>query len=101
MVVLWTILAAIAALILILSVNTAVKVCAARKLKGEHPAFTEAELQVYADSLRQMLRCKTVSVKGSYDDTEFAKLRDVVKEQFPLLHEKAERYSFLRGLLGL
>ena len=38
----------------------------------------------------RMLKCATVSVKDSHDDTEFAKLRAVVAEDFPLLHEKAE-----------
>ena len=38
-----------------------------------------------------MLQCATVSVKDSYDDTEFAKLRSVVEADFPLLHQKAER----------
>lgn len=94
MLVLWIILGLLTVLILVLAANTVIKTCSARKLKGEHPSFTDEELQQYADGLRRMLQCKTVSVKGSYDDTEFAKLRDVVKDQFPLLHEKAERMSF-------
>lgn len=41
-----------------------------------------------------MIRCKTISVKDSYDDTEFAKLRAVMAELFPLVHEKAEKLTF-------
>lgn len=78
------------ALVAVLLINTAVKTNKARKLQGSKPSFTEKELEVYAQTLQQMIRCKTVSVKDSYDDTEFAKLRNVVRERFPLLHEKAK-----------
>lgn len=33
----------------------------------------------YARRLARMIQCKTVSVKGAYDDAEFAKLRRVVE----------------------
>lgn len=41
-----------------------------------------------------MIRCKTVSVKGSYDDTEFARLRGVMEDLFPLVHQRMERRIF-------
>lgn len=50
--------------------------------------------EYYAPRLARMIRCKTVSVKGSYDDTEFAKLRAVVEELFPLVHQRMERHVF-------
>lgn len=90
MTVLYCILAAIFVLAAVLLINTAVKSAKARKLTGEHPTFSDADLQPYAAAISDMIRCKTISVKDSYDDTEFAKLRAVVKEHFPLLHEKAE-----------
>lgn len=62
-----------------------------RKLEGQHPTFTEEELKVYGETFSRMLRCATVSVKDQHDDTEFAKLRAVVEEDFPLLHKCAER----------
>ena len=62
-----------------------------RKLEGQHPTFTDEELKAYAQTFSRMLQCATVSVAGSHDDTEFAKLRSVVEEAFPLLHQKAER----------
>ncbi len=92
--VLWIVLGLAAALLAVLLANTAVKTSKARKLVGEDPVGTAEELERYGQVLGEMIRCKTVSVKDSYDDTEFAKLRQVVKERFPLLHEKAERYSF-------
>lgn len=91
MLILYIILAIIVVLIAVLLINTALQTRNARKLEGTHPSFTDAELEVYGKTFSRMLRCATVSVKDSYDDTEFAKLRKVVEEDFPLLHEKAER----------
>ena len=62
-----------------------------RKLEGQHPTFTDEQLKVYANTFSRMLRCATVSVKDTHDDTEFAKLRAVVEADFPTLHQRAER----------
>ena len=78
-------------LIAVLLINTALASSKARKLEGQHPQFTEEELGVYGKTFSRMLQPATVSVKDSHDDTEFAKLRAVVEEDFPLLHQKAER----------
>jgi len=91
MIVIYIILAIIFVLAAALLLNTALQTRNARVLEGQHPTFTDAELEVYGKTFSRMLRCATVSVKDSYDDTEFAKLRRVVEEDFPLLHEKAER----------
>lgn len=48
----------------------------------------------YSKRLQKMIRCRTVSVKGSYDDTEFSKLRHVMKELFPKIHSAAEKMTF-------
>lgn len=48
----------------------------------------------YAKRLQKMIQCKTVSVADSYDDTEFAKLRNVMEQLFPLVHQYAERLCF-------
>lgn len=66
----------------------------ARKLTPSALKFTEQEMMHYALRLQKMIRCKTVSVKDSYDDTEFAKLRQVVAELFPLVHRKMEKLTF-------
>lgn len=81
-------------LIAVLLINAFRVSATARKLTGQHPAFTDEELNAYGKTFSRMLRCATVSVKDSYDDTEFAKLRSVVEEDFPLLHAKAERMIF-------
>lgn len=84
----------LALLIAVLFCNTVLKTKKARKLTGEKPSCSDKELEKYGLGLQKMLQCKTISVKDSYDDTEFARLRTVVEEQFPLLHEKAKRYTF-------
>lgn len=66
----------------------------ARVLTPSTLTFSDAQIMRYAERLQQMIRCKTVSVKDSYDDTEFAKLRQVMRELFPLLHEKSEKLTF-------
>ena len=91
MIVLYVIFAAVLLLAAVLLVNTALQTRSARKLEGQHPTFTDAELEAYGNTFARMLRCATVSVAEGHDDTEFAKLRSVVEEDFPLLHQKAER----------
>ncbi len=87
-------LAVLVLLIVVLLANALLKTRKARKLVGEHPIFTEEALKPYGEALARMIRCATVSVKDSHDDTEFAKLRAVVEEDFPLLHQKTERMTF-------
>ena len=48
----------------------------------------------YASRLARMIQCKTMSMKGPYNDTEFAKLRGVMEELFPLVHTRMERRVF-------
>ena len=94
MIILYIILGLIAVLLAVLLLNTVFQTHRARKLVGEHPTFTDDTLKVYGETFSRMLQSATVSVKDSYDDTEFAKLRSVVEKDFPLLHEKAERKIF-------
>ena len=90
MVILYAILGIILVLTAVLFLNAAIVTAKARKLQGDHPTFTEEQLKTYGETFSRMLQPATVSVKDSHDDTEFAKLRAVVAEDFPLLHEKAE-----------
>lgn len=43
----------------------------------------------YALRLQRMIQCETISQPDHYDDTAFAKLRRVMRELFPLLHQQA------------
>lgn len=44
----------------------------------------------YAKRLSEMIQCKTISKKDSFEPIEFLKLREVLNELFPLVHETAE-----------
>lgn len=57
----------------------------------ETAPLTDAQ---YAQRLARMLRCRTVSRPDAYDDTEFAKLRGVMEELFPLVHARCRRMTF-------
>lgn len=66
----------------------------ARKLTKRPEHKTIEEQTEYAHKLGRIIRCETVSVDGSYDDTEFKKLRQVMEELFPLVHKTAEKLIF-------
>ena len=65
-----------------------------RGLGQKRHTTTEAQALSYAENLSKMLQCATVSRKNSYDDTEFAKLRSVMEELFPLIHSRCTRMVF-------
>ncbi len=44
----------------------------------------------YIPRLRRMIECETVSKRDSFAPDEFMKLREVMREMFPLIHQKAE-----------
>lgn len=55
----------------------------ARKLTPSTLHFSEQELTHYAQRLQQMIRCKTVSVKGAVcEDSEYHGPADMTKPQF-------------------
>lgn len=88
------VLAVLLIFILFLVIRTVVISTKARKLTASTLNFSDEEINTYADRLSEMIRCKTVSVKDSYDDTEFKKLRDTMEKLFPLVHEKAKKMTF-------
>lgn len=91
---LFVILALLVVLIAVLTVNTLKSVKGARKLTEFKPFYNDEEIMNYALRLQKMIKCKTISVKDSYDDTEFAKLREVMVELFPTVHKTAEKMTF-------
>lgn len=91
---LWLIPVALVIFLLVLSYNAVMSRKRARKLTKEKIHLNENKQLIYAERLAEMIKCKTVSVKGSYDDTEFSKLRDTVEKLFPLVHQRAEKMIF-------
>ena len=59
----------------------------------------DSNLEKYVDTLQKMLRCKTVYNMDAYDDTEFKKFRNVLKEVFPYLNKYAELMIFGTGCI--
>ena len=94
MIVLYLILALIVVLVVALAINTHNSTKKARKLTEFKPFYNDEEIMNYALRLQKMIKCKTVSVKDSYDDTEFALLREVMLELFPTVHKTAEKMTF-------
>ncbi len=92
--IIFIILALLVILIAVLAFNTIKSTKSARKLTEFMPFYNDEEMMNYALRLQKMIQCKTVSVKDSYDDTEFAKLRDVMVELFPTVHKTAEKMTF-------
>lgn len=94
MTVLYCVLALLAIFLLVLIINALRCKSHARKLGSERTYATTQEQDTYLKRLAKMIRCKTISVKDSYDDTEFQKLRGVMEQLFPLIHRQAEKMTF-------
>lgn len=63
-------------------------------LNPTRPLMSYDQAREYAHRLQKMIACATVSKKDSYDDTEFAKLRDVMAELFPNVHSRCRKLTF-------
>ena len=83
------------ALLLLLSVLVIRALTVKGRTLGQRQHHTsEEQAMQYAKDLSKMITCATISKKNSYDDTEFAKLRCVVEELFPLVHSRCEKMTF-------
>ena len=54
-------------------------------------------LKTYIEKLRKMVNCKTVFTRDGANNAEYEKFYEVLRECFPLLHEKAEKLTFGTG----
>lgn len=94
MIVLYIVLALLLVLIAALVIRTVVFTKKARRLAPEKENVSKEKSLEYAERLSKMIKCKTISVKDSYDDTEFEKLRGVMEELFPLVTARTEKMTF-------
>jgi len=85
---LWILLAAIAAFVLVLLVRTLRFVPKVEAPAVETPAEIDAEKVI--DDFRAMIRCKTVSYVDDslIDEAEFDKFRALLPERFPTVYER-------------
>ncbi|MEG1385199.1 MAG: M20/M25/M40 family metallo-hydrolase [Oscillospiraceae bacterium] len=66
----------------------------ARTLTHTAPVSTMEEQLYLAKRLQKIIQCATVSKKEGHDDAEFARLRIVMSELFPLVHKNSEKITF-------
>lgn len=59
----------------------------------------EEREMLYAQKLSKMIQCETVSVKGLDQREKFLKFHEVLKELFPLVHEKLDKCEIDGNLL--
>ena len=85
--------------IVILLINTYRAKSMGRKLTNQIEVLTNEDNIRYAKELAKLIRCKTIYNKRDYDDTEFSKLRDELKNMFPNIYEKGEVQVFSTGCL--
>ncbi len=101
MVVLYVFLAVLSVFVLLLLVaiiNT-VRI-KAKPIKGKVTLdYTAAEEKIYAEKLSRMVKIPTISMRGNDDLTEFYKLHEVLKKDFPLVHEKLEMTEIKGNLI--
>ena len=87
----------LAVLVLFISYILLVSVFAARKrttIDKPRVNVSEESLKIYVEKLTKMLRCKTVYTDDKKYEKEFVNFREVLKEQFPLIHQKGELEMF-------
>ena len=63
-------------------------------LNPTRPMMSYDQAREYSRKLQKMIACRTISQKDSYDDREFARLRTVMEDLFPLVHERCQRLTF-------
>lgn len=63
-------------------------------LNPTRPLLSYDQAREYARRLRRLIACKTISREDCFDAGEFAKLRQVMEELFPLVHERCQKMTF-------
>ena len=81
---------AVLVVLIVIAAMKAVKIKA--KPNTSAPAInpTEEEANTYAKKLSEMVKVPTISLRGNEDLTQFYKLHEVMKENFPLVFSKLE-----------
>jgi carboxypeptidase PM20D1 len=85
-------LIAVAVLFLLLAAAAIKAVIIKDKPNNSKPAInpTEKEAEDYAEKLSEMIKVPTISLRGNTDLSQFYKLHEVMKNNFPLVFSKLE-----------
>ena len=88
----FALLAVLAVLLLLLAVAAIRAVMIKAKPDNSKPAInpTEKEAEEYAKKLSEMIQVPTISLRGNTDLSQFYKLHEVMKKNFPLVFSKLE-----------
>lgn len=92
-------LLALIVLLLVICVIRAAKLKAKPNTNPAAIAPTEAEAMDYAQKLSEMIKVPTISLRGNTDLTQFYKLHEVMRKNFPLVFEKMECTEIKGNLL--
>ena len=93
------VIVAIAAAIVLFVVVVVARAVSVRKkgvtLSGRKEWFTQEQQLEYANRLARMIRCRTVSNKGTFEEHEeaFRELNRTVEELFPTLHARSQKIT--------
>ena len=63
-------------------------------LNPTRPLMSYDQAREYAHGVQKMISCKTVSRKDGFDEEPFAQLRQVMEENFPLVHQRCRKLTF-------
>ena len=88
----FALLAVLAVLILLIVIAAIKAVKIKAKTSTDAPAInpTEQEAEEYANKLSAMVQIPTISLRGNTDLTQFYRLHEVMKKNFPLVFSKLE-----------
>ena len=98
MIVLYSILGLIAALLAVCLLRAAL--CRPQKdAKRELNQQETDRARAYAEKLAHLIRCETISERGQTDKTKFYQFHKILEQQFPKVHEVCEKHVFDGSLL--
>lgn len=90
---------AVIVVLLIIAVIHAIAIKAKPSSGKSSISYTPDEEAKYADRLSAMIQVPTVSLKTPEDLPRFTQLHEVMREKYPLIHEKLERIDIDGNLL--
>lgn len=93
-IILYIVLAIVFLFVLYLVVNAFICKTKRKELSLSREKVSKKQVEIYSKKLQRMLQCKTISTSDNVDKEEFIKFRKVLREEFPLLHSKADFISF-------
>ena len=99
MIILYLVLAVVAALLLLILAAVIKTLCTPAKRSEWSPVHDAERERTYSDKLSKMIRCETVSYKDVDRREKFLEFHSLLEELFPLVHSKLEKTEIDGNLL--